>query len=611
MANFMQTLLDTNLPTSEKKSALDTEAPEAPVPSPLRGMHIDDINLNFSEGNAKMQGANKKDFNIQKGAITEQTVRDVMALYKKEGKLSPLSVQNILKQSFKFLKKEQNIKRLTVASGDKLAIIGDLHGQVKDLFFILDENGLPSKTNQYIFNGDFVDRGTSGVEVLVMLMCLYCAYPGCVSLNRGNHEDYAVCCVYGFQAECSIKYDDTYFGMFCELFNYLPVCSIVNDDVLIIHGGLFHDVEVTIADIEAIDRHNYKVSADEEDEDGVAPSLTREEYLDRIFRDALWSDPHNENTLLPNTRGSGVLFGPDHTRRFLDHNNLGLIVRSHECVREGVAFPFEGADADMICTVFSASNYGGSGNQAAYIVLTKHKLSDSSPVRNSDLFLSVQTFTTSLIKESSLEAKNRLSVKDLLHRKKRALKLHFESKDVTSSGLISLTDWASQMAETTGLKILWIPLVKSIVPPECVEGAHIRYYPFLESLAMTGDEVSEASHADVGSLYGPVEQLELIFKFFDTDGDGSISREEFRLGCAHLNSTLPEESQFKDVDKLMDILDQDGDGCIDKNELFEVFILKCLFLFSNLYLMFILFHADVPPLGRPRWRRRRSNRGSV
>ena len=36
-------------------------------------------------------------------------------------------------------------------------------------------------------------------------------------LNRGNHEDYAICCVYGFQTECVEKYDEITFGMFVEV----------------------------------------------------------------------------------------------------------------------------------------------------------------------------------------------------------------------------------------------------------------------------------------------------------------------------------------------------------------------------------------------------------
>jgi serine/threonine-protein phosphatase with EF-hand domain len=597
LANFMQTLLDTKLTDPEYTTSTKSPLEESASLQKMAETHqadptlcVADINLSFNEGSTKMSGKNTMNFTIKKGPITVETVKDVLELYKKGGKLSQLSLQNILRQAYKFLKLEANIKRLSVSSGEKLAVIGDLHGQVKDLFFILDENGLPSTTNKYIFNGDFVDRGTSGVEVLVLLMCLYCAYPGCVNLNRGNHEDYAVCCVYGFQAECTAKYDDIYFGMFCELFNYLPVCSIVNDDILIIHGGLFHDPEVLLADIEAIDRRDYKVATDAHDEDEEDPSVTRSEYLQRLLRDALWSDPHTENSVIPNTRGSGVLFGPDHCRRFLDNNNLSMIVRSHECVRGGVAFPFTGVDNSLLCTVFSASNYGGSGNQAAYMVFTTHALSTSKPVRNSKLCYSVQAFTTSLIKQVSLETKNRLSMKELLHRKRRALKLLFESKDIASSGLVGLVDWAAHMTDITGLKILWIPLMRTVVPPECIEGGFIRYEPFLESLEIIEGSDSFSSEADVSSLYGPVEQLELIFKFFDKNGDGQISRSEFKQGCDHLNSTLPEASQFKDVDNLLKLLDLDGDDNIDKNELFEVLsIIFCCTPDLYLLLRFIIY----------------------
>jgi hypothetical protein len=43
---------------------------------------------------------------------------------------------------------------------------------------IIDESGLPSEKNKYIFNGDFVDRGTQSVEVMCILLALYNAFPG-------------------------------------------------------------------------------------------------------------------------------------------------------------------------------------------------------------------------------------------------------------------------------------------------------------------------------------------------------------------------------------------------------------------------------------------------
>ena len=50
-------------------------------------------------------------------------------------------------------------------------------GQLPDLLHILKEAGMPSDHNYYVFNGDFVDRGPQGVEVMCILLALYCAYP--------------------------------------------------------------------------------------------------------------------------------------------------------------------------------------------------------------------------------------------------------------------------------------------------------------------------------------------------------------------------------------------------------------------------------------------------
>ena len=83
---------------------------------------------------------------------------------------------------------------------ERLTVVGDIHGQLPDLLHILDESGMPSATNKYVFNGDFVDRGPHGVEVICILLALNAAMPDWVVLNRGNHEDHAICCVYGFSA---------------------------------------------------------------------------------------------------------------------------------------------------------------------------------------------------------------------------------------------------------------------------------------------------------------------------------------------------------------------------------------------------------------------------
>ena len=97
---------------------------------------------------------------------------------------------------------------------------------------------MPSESNRYCFNGDFVDRGENGIEIVCILFSMFVAYgPQCVCLNRGNHEDIAVCRVYGFENEVNEKYDDQLFEMFTEVFNNLQLFTLINDSVFIVHGG--------------------------------------------------------------------------------------------------------------------------------------------------------------------------------------------------------------------------------------------------------------------------------------------------------------------------------------------------------------------------------------
>ncbi len=91
-----------------------------------------------------------------------------------------------------------------------------------------------------------------------------------------------------------------------------------------------------------------------------------------MTRDALWSDPVDYHGLHESVRGAGVAFGPDVTRNFLEYNHMKLVIRSHECIRSGYDEPFTSENPDatkapLLCTIFSASDYGGSGNSAAYM----------------------------------------------------------------------------------------------------------------------------------------------------------------------------------------------------------------------------------------------------
>jgi hypothetical protein len=319
-----------------------------------------------------------QNFRIPSGFVTPLVSKAIVDVFKQGGKLSKDSVHKLLRLCYRQFQLLPNTTKITINEKDRIAVVGDIHGQLADLLYILDQSGLPSKNNHYIFNGDFVDRGPYGVEVMCILMALYLSNPGQVTLNRGNHEDFAICCAYGFQAECCSKYDEVTFGMFVEVFNHLPLFAIVNERIFVLHGGLFHTPDVKLAELDLIKRTEFSLKdlPDGGDGTGSIPRSQKEDYLKQLQRDALWSDPSLSKGLSVSARGAGVMFGPDIARSFCETNNISLIVRSHECCRNGFDLPFINSenenDRGALCTIFSASNYGGGGNSAAYMVFSPH-----------------------------------------------------------------------------------------------------------------------------------------------------------------------------------------------------------------------------------------------
>jgi diadenosine tetraphosphatase ApaH/serine/threonine PP2A family protein phosphatase len=143
----------------------------------------------------------------------------------------------------------------------------------------------------------------------------------------------------------------------------------------VVHGGLFHNTDVTLEELNAIDRTRFTL--EDLPENGELPEpLSREnptEFFKQLTRDALWSDPVDLDGLHESVRGAGVAFGPDVAKAFLEKHNFKLVIRSHECIRSGYDEPYQSEIpendklAPFLCTIFSASDYGGSGNSAAYL----------------------------------------------------------------------------------------------------------------------------------------------------------------------------------------------------------------------------------------------------
>ncbi|VDD94811.1 unnamed protein product [Enterobius vermicularis] len=248
--------------------------------------------------------------------ITAEFMKSLIATFKAEKKLHRKYAYKILLGIRQYLGGLPNMVKITVPPGQKFTICGDVHGQFYDLCNIFDLNGLPSETNPYLFNGDFVDRGSFSVETIFTLFGYKLLYPDHFFLSRGNHESDVMNKMYGFEGEVKSKYTSQMADFFTEIFNHLPLCHLINEKIFVCHGGLMKEDNVTLKDINAVDR-------------------VRQPPEEGIMCDLLWSDPHDLMGRSPSKRGVGCQFGPDVTEAFCKKNGILYVVRSHEVKPEG------------------------------------------------------------------------------------------------------------------------------------------------------------------------------------------------------------------------------------------------------------------------------------
>lgn len=247
---------------------------------------------------------------------------------------------------------------------DRITVCGDVHGQFYDLLSIFKQNGFPSETNRYLFNGDFVDRGSFSVEVITTLFLARLIWPTGLYMTRGNHESRRMTKLYGFEGEMKYKGSSLIYDLYCEAFEHLPLAHRINKKVFVVHGGLSSRRGVTLKEINEIDRFR--------DDD------------DDLMSDLLWADPQPELGSAPSKRGVSQTFGPDITEDFLKTNDLSLVIRSHEMKDNGYEIEHGGA----LVTIFSAPNYCDQmGNKGAFLILDGKWLnSDSKKIPDMTVF---------------------------------------------------------------------------------------------------------------------------------------------------------------------------------------------------------------------------------
>ena len=156
--------------------------------------------------------------------LTAEAIEEMKEKFKDGKKLHRKYLVALLIRAKEVLTEKASMVDLSVPEGAHLTVCGDTHGQFFDLCNIFTLNGAPAADNPYLFNGDFVDRGSWSVEVLVTLLAYMVLDPTSCHLNRGNHETLNMNRVYGFTGEVAAKFTgNKTMGLFTEVFCALPL----------------------------------------------------------------------------------------------------------------------------------------------------------------------------------------------------------------------------------------------------------------------------------------------------------------------------------------------------------------------------------------------------
>eukprot|EP00122_Pirum_gemmata_P007273 Pgem_evm1s6671 len=122
-----------------------------------------------------------------------------------------------------------------------IKICGDVHGQYFDLLRLFEYGNFPPESN-YLFLGDYVDRGKQSLETICLLLAYKIKFPENFFLLRGNHESASINRIYGFYDECKRRYNIKLWKTFTDCFNCLPIAAIIDEKIFCMHGGLSPDL---------------------------------------------------------------------------------------------------------------------------------------------------------------------------------------------------------------------------------------------------------------------------------------------------------------------------------------------------------------------------------
>ncbi len=260
----------------------------------------------------------------------------------------------ILLRAYDIFKEENFIIESNLINPDDVGyVIGDIHGNLNSLNYftkLIQEND----PKLVVFLGDIVDRGPDQLECFIVVLALKILFPHKIFLLKGNHETLEMNKAYGFYDLFLNRFNDrNKFNSILMVYDVLPLCNIINNEILCVHGGISRDFKSLIA------LKNHKTANRE----------NLSQFLKDSIFEMMWNDPKDEISGFSRSyRGEGIFFfGEDVFNEFIAKNKLKCLIRSHECFREGYRWFFN----KKLLSIFSSHNYHGNlnPNPASYAII--------------------------------------------------------------------------------------------------------------------------------------------------------------------------------------------------------------------------------------------------
>ncbi|TKS69636.1 Serine/threonine-protein phosphatase with EF-hands 1 [Collichthys lucidus] len=426
-------------------------------------------------------------------------------------------------------------------------------------------------------------------------------------LNRGNHEDHIMNLRYGFTKEVMQKYKThgcEILQLFQDVFSLLPVATVIDGKVLIVHGGISDQTDLDF--LSTIERHKVKSalrfprrSLEQLDIGQSCRQMKRMISTDGSRPSS--SRSHSKNQRSPNQRkrrcrisrqDSAVSISTSSSSSSSSSSSL-CSPRTPSCLTPRpcpsspsmtytinvlhVPFldsltsvphppsPQHDQEWKQVITIFSASNYYEEGsNRGAYIKLGRelvprfYQYQVSRTTRKLTLTQRVRAAEGSALR----------ALKEKLFTHRSELMSGFQQYDQNNTGSVSVSEWAQVLESVLRLDLPWRTLRPHLA--RLAADGSVEYQSCFENME-PGIPLSQVTPNLAETLFRYRTDIEIIFNIIDKDHSGLISIEEFRqtwrLFSAHLGVDIDDRA----IDDLARSIDFNKDGSIDFTEFLEAF----------------------------------------